>query len=108
MIPRTKTQRGRAAKQFTRAANHVVLPDPDLLPFYSGACRVVSLHVADFYYREMFREVFAPTYRRGLWWWPNPWLRRQFSMVGGRRYQPQEARCLALLLMAEMIRTGDV
>lgn len=92
--------------RFTKAAKIVVLPDTEIAPYRSGACRALSCANVPSWWGDQFRLTFQPAYT-GAWWWQNPFQPGKIR-AAGRTYDPQEARCLALLLMAEMIRTGDI
>lgn len=72
------------------------------------ACCEALTHVEVFAStRREFTRIFKP-HNTGSWWWPIPWGEDSAYASNGKTYKPSEARCLALLLMAEMIRTGDV
>lgn len=73
---------------------------------YAGCCASMAgtVPVRTF---GAFTAVFEP-YHRSTYWWPKPSTKNKARASNGKTYKPSEARCLALLLMAEMIRTGDV
>ena len=106
----------RATKDATRnrlieaATRTVVVPKYEVYPI--GACvAMAAAQVSSTIYgrqvKAAFRDLFRPPSAGGYWWHTPSWY-KEVGLFTGRTYDPQEARCLALLLMAEMIRTGDV
>lgn len=97
--------------RFIRAAQRtVVIPKAEVYPIAACAAMAGASVSHSCYGRQVkasFRDLFRP-HPAGGYWWPTPSGRREVGLFTGRTYDPQEARCLALLLMAEMIRTGDV
>lgn len=80
----------------------------DRFPCGFPACCEALTHVEAFTStRKGFASMFKPR-DTGSWWWPIPWGEDLDCASNGKTYKPSEARCLALLLMAEMVRTGDV
>lgn len=73
---------------------------------YSGCCAAMAgttpweVYLA---FESTFKPAHDPAY-----WWPKPSSKNKGRASNGKTYKPSDARCLALLLMAEMVRTGDV
>lgn len=94
----------RRAAQYTKSRMY----SPDGYPCGNPACCEALTHVeATTDTRNAFANTFRPR-SAGSWWWPNPWGEDVDYASNGKTYKPSDARCIALLLMAEMVRTGDV